>query len=806
MKIFITTFLACTVSSVHGRLNLNELPDSVRDYTQPRSVNANHRELTSSVPVCDNLGVGFSERVDPSNPSTLDECYPPLTAIGDYSNIPGRDDAYSVWVGGNFNGTHRAVGVEGRLYVHGDLFVDGENNYYALRDGPVNFGSVAWGTNMIPSIGSDCIIVEGDITSQRHYISVMDHNNGGCMTRYGGNAVNLGTFNTESPYSATNNLPSLPDAYDVSSNLYGRSFFLGTLSATPGVSVTVQQWHKKQVYFNCSSDNEIQIFQFNSGDVSNYFTGVSDYHFEPECEGKTILMNFLEGGDLVLEAAAMFDYAERAGPNTGEFDPCFTESILWNFPNANNVHIGGDLTSPWHGSVLVTGNLKSSTTYLLGRTIVLGDLDFWGSGPGPWSYSGSGLYNYQFNPPIGLPDVSTINMFSQLDDYGCNPPSPVQATPSPVQATPSPVQATPSPVQATPSPVEPFVSSCSAEGTGTSQSFGSLKLCLRSSLGYAYSNPSGTVTTYQEVNFIESLITIDYDMTSGFCVDAFAVAPKEKQLTTISEDYDDAIIAYLCIGPQHPEYNDLIHLESITLDNGVVYDRPKQLTAYDASNGPSGKKFNQGALINVCVQVKDEFAAQDIVLKELQTFDWVRTGGTTFKFNQGALINVCVQVKDEFAAQDIVLKELQTFDWVRTGGTTFDSSIGGGTGANTINQPAISNSSPAGNWLTSYNSASCLNEYWCDFASVLFAQFYNTDGTVSGTGDATLQFKTRRRRLGEEGEQRRLQDDPGAAGMDISIDVAGEVEGPGDLKTAGGASKTIAFASAVAFVGAALLA
>jgi len=292
-----------------------------------------------------------------------------------------------------------------------------------------------------------------------------------------------------------------------------------------------------------------------------------------------------------------------------------------------------------------------------------------------------------------------------------------------------------------------------------------IDFCIRSSLGYTLTPGAALPSNYQEVNFIETLVNIQYDMAAGFSVDAFAVAPKDRQLTTIEESYEDALVAYLCIGPQHPEYDSATHDEEIILDNGVVYTKPKQLTDYDASNGPTGKKFNQGSLINVCVQVKDEFATQDIVLKELQTFAWIRTGGTTF-----------------------------------------DSSIGGGSETNTINQAAITNSSPAGNWLTSYNPSSCLNAYWCDFASVLFAQFYNTDGTVSGAGDASLQFLTRRRRLGEEGEQRRLQDDPGAAGMDIAIDVAGEAEGPGDLKTAGGASKATAFASAVAFVGAALLA
>ena len=291
-----------------------------------------------------------------------------------------------------------------------------------------------------------------------------------------------------------------------------------------------------------------------------------------------------------------------------------------------------------------------------------------------------------------------------------------------------------------------------------------IDFCIRSSLGYTLSPGAALPSNYQEVNFIETLVNIEYDMSAGFEVEAFSVAPKERELTTISESYEDALLAYLCIGPQHPEYNSGTNDETVTLTNGVTYDKPKALTEYNASLGAGAKRFNQGALINICVQVKDEFAAQDIVLKNLLEFSFVRTGGTTF-----------------------------------------DSSIGGGSGASTITQPAIVNGAAAGNYLTSYVPANCNNQYWCDFASVLFAQFYNTDGTVSGAGDATLQFKVSRRRLGEE-QDRRLQEDPGSAGLDISIDVNGNAEGPGELRTAGGASAATAFATAVAFVGAALLA
>lgn len=338
-----------------------------------------------------------------------------------------------------------------------------------------------------------------------------------------------------------------------------------------------------------------------------------------------------------------------------------------------------------------------------------------------------------------------------------------------------------------------------------------IDFCIRSSLGYTIAPGAALPSNYQEVNFIETLVQIEYDMTSGFSVEAFSVAPKDRELTTISESYEDSLFAYLCKGPQHPEYNGGVGTtETINLSNGQSYVRPLAVTAYNLIDDASWTDgaINCGDLTASgpasCGATPDPEGAAAACK--------VCGGGITNtsgkKFNQGALINVCVVVKDEFAAQDIVLKELTEFSWTRQGGTTFDSAIGGGSGANVINQVAIVGSASAGNYLTSYTASSCLNQYWCDFASVLFAQFYNTDGEVSGAGDAIIQFKTRRNRraLGES-DGRALQEDPGSAGMDITIDVNGEVEGPGDLKTAGGASLgATALASAIAFVGAALLA
>jgi hypothetical protein len=49
-----------------------------------------------------------------------------------------------------------------------------------------------------------------------------------------------------------------------------------------------------------------------------------------------------------------------------------------------------------------------------------------------------------------------------------------------------------------------------------------MKFCLRSSVGYERGG------NFQEINFIESLFTIIYDLSVGFELVAFAVEPKER--------------------------------------------------------------------------------------------------------------------------------------------------------------------------------------------------------------------------------------------------------------------------------------
>jgi hypothetical protein len=297
----------------------------------------------------------------------------------------------------------------------------------------------------------------------------------------------------------------------------------------------------------------------------------------------------------------------------------------------------------------------------------------------------------------------------------------------------------------------------STEGEGV------VNFCVRNGIGYTVdpspnaADPSTFTQPYQEVNYIETIVRITYDLSAGFDVSGFSVAPKDRLETTQQVDYSTALEAYICVGPQSPTYDAATHADTITY-NDASFVIPKKVQDYDVG---ASKSFNQGSLINICVRVKDEYATQGLRIDEI----------VDFTFNRAD-------------TQTIV--------------------------GSAVSQKAIENKAPSGNFLTSFNQGSCYNKVSCDFASVLFAQFYATSGTVTGTGNGNLKFYNSRR-LGESGKNglRRLEEDagPGSSQVDISVPVNGDTEGPGDLKTAGSASiGATAFATVVALVGAIVMA
>ena len=150
-------------------------------------------------------------------------------------------------------------------------------------------------------------------------------------------------------------------------------------------------------------------------------------------------------------------------------------------------------------------------------------------------------------------------------------------------------------------------------------------------------------------------------------------------------------------------------------------------------------------------------------------------GGTNY-YNQGALITVCVSPDDVAYAEGIRMSSLTDFTWARD---TFS-----GLPSLAVEQTAIENSSPAGNYLTYYDSTACSGAEWCTFSSILFADFYINTGSVTGSGTAQLEFA--RRRLKED--RRMLQGEDSSSTFDLSLGVNGMDGGRAALKTAGATS------------------
>jgi len=97
-----------------------------------------------------------------------------------------------------------------------------------------------------------------------------------------------------------------------------------------------------------------------------------------------------------------------------------------------------------------------------------------------------------------------------------------------------------------------------------------------------------------EVNYLETIITITFDLTAGIALEGFSVQIKEKDDpngSTFDKDYD--VEAYLC-NPDIP---------SVEL---------------------TGLFFTQGSVISVCVTPSAQALEDGLFLESIDTFNWVR--------------------------------------------------------------------------------------------------------------------------------------------------------------------------------------
>lgn len=289
----------------------------------------------------------------------------------------------------------------------------------------------------------------------------------------------------------------------------------------------------------------------------------------------------------------------------------------------------------------------------------------------------------------------------------------------------------------------------------TDDGFGLMRFCARTEIGYNNPPVNGAVPVFQDVNFIETLVNIKYDLTAGFSVAAVSVAPKARIAVTESKS-TYLLTAWLCDPAEGTESN----VESTPLGDVRRILPPVRPATKEVDGNTVANSFNQGDLVTVCVAPDDLTYYDGIQLNGLSDFDWSRATPTL------------------------------------------------------VTQTAI----PVQTEALSAMVGDCSMTDYCMFSTILFADFYASVGSVSGSGNAVLAFRTTpldvvRKLRGVESAvesfvpgRRQLQEETSSP-FDLSVDISTGTEGPGAIKTAGGASYGFsALASVVALLSAALLA
>ena len=270
-------------------------------------------------------------------------------------------------------------------------------NLDVKKQGPGNFVSVGKGTQVLPNSGTDCLVVGGTISTDRDVQVFNQASHMSCNIIYKGGERNISRWKNNGQVRHDPNY-DLSDYIKMKDIHRKKSKFWKTLPSTG--SVDFENWGNPtgQTTYKCSSTNNVQVFNIQSNE-HNKINGVHTIYFSDECEGKTVLINVHGIGNINVDAAAMH-FKGKMGFGQNEFSTCLTSSILWNFPDASHVDIGNGRYSEFHGSVLVTGNMKLSTSGHSGRAIILGDVVH--------EQRGSEFHSYEFNPPYDIIDPPDI--------------------------------------------------------------------------------------------------------------------------------------------------------------------------------------------------------------------------------------------------------------------------------------------------------------------------------------------------------------------------------------------------------------
>lgn len=107
-------------------------------------------------------------------------------------------------------------------------------------------------------------------------------------------------------------------------------------------------------------------------------------------------------------------------------------------------------------------------------------------------------------------------------------------------------------------------------------------------------------------------------------------------------------------------------------------------------------------------------------------------------FLQGQVISVCIRPDSASLIDGVRMEKVNEFEFTRT------DDVGG-----TIVQKSISDGTVTDGGLTDYTPTSCANKEWCSVSTMLYASFFQSQGSVTANGVASIQFS------GAQQQQRR---------------------------------------------------
>ncbi|MEL6605718.1 MAG: choice-of-anchor A family protein, partial [Cyanobacteria bacterium J06614_10] len=314
-----------------------------------------------------NLGDGLSEATGPNAPET----FPAISNTG----IAGRDDSVSVLAGGDYTITAGAE-AEGKIVVLGDFTVAAGSGFFDL-------GRVGVGSNIVPNDGEDALVVGGDITVDDGFNVGFEavHN-----VVYGGSLGGSAAITPSGTIDQDASLDLSNYGNDIAV-LQQKSAYWKDLPARG----TVENNGFGTITLRGDSSGGLYVFNIDGNSLNPGFGAVVNFVDMP-LDGSTVIIN-------VTGTTADLNIGDMSDPNGNSafsFDTDFAANILWNFPDATDVTLGGG--AQFWGSVLVAQE-NSATVMAVpghnGRFVTAGDLE--------QNRAGSEFHNYEFDPDEALP-------------------------------------------------------------------------------------------------------------------------------------------------------------------------------------------------------------------------------------------------------------------------------------------------------------------------------------------------------------------------------------------------------------------